>query len=71
MKMLAKKLGISIRSQRRTRGLTQEDLSDLAGIHYTFLGHIERGNKLPSLQTLIRIAKALRVRPSSLALSLD
>jgi transcriptional regulator with XRE-family HTH domain len=56
---LATKIGASIRRLRVARDLTQEELSDQVGIHYTFLGHIERGNKLPSLPTLKRIASAL------------
>ncbi len=68
---LVKKLGQGIREQRIARKLTQEDLGELAGIHYTFLGHIDRGNKVPSLETLLRIAKALRVRPSVLVSPLD
>ncbi len=68
---LARKLGEGIRSQRMAQQLTQEDLGERAGIHYTFLGHIERGSKVPSLETLLRIAKALRVRPSTLVSPLD
>ncbi|MFH2201937.1 MAG: helix-turn-helix transcriptional regulator [Elusimicrobiota bacterium] len=60
---MLKALGKSIKKYRLDRGLTQEDLSDRAGIHYTFLGHIERGTKLPSLPTLDKIARALKVCP--------
>jgi transcriptional regulator with XRE-family HTH domain len=59
MHELARALGPNIRRHRMACGLTQEELSDRVGIHYTFLGHIERGNKLPSLPTLARIAGAL------------
>jgi transcriptional regulator with XRE-family HTH domain len=41
--------------------LTQEELSERVGVHYTFLGHIERGTKAPSLFTLKRIADALGI----------
>lgn len=71
IKPLVKKFGKGIRERRLAQKLTQEDLGELAGIHYTFLGHIERGNKVPSLETLLRIAKALRVRPSTLVSPLD
>jgi transcriptional regulator with XRE-family HTH domain len=43
-----------------------EDLSHKAGIHVTFLGHIELGRKAPSINTLVRIARALRVLPTVL-----
>jgi transcriptional regulator with XRE-family HTH domain len=59
MDELAIALGLNIRKHRLACGLTQEELSDRAGIHYTFLGHIERGGKLPSLPTLARVADAL------------
>lgn len=66
MSDLAHHLGREIRKLRVERGYTQEELSDRAAIHYTFLGHIERGNKLPSLLTLAKIAVALSVSLSSL-----
>lgn len=42
-------------------GLTQEELADKADIHYSFLGHIERGSKKASLETISKIADALDV----------
>jgi DNA-binding XRE family transcriptional regulator len=59
-------LGANIRKRRLAQGLTQEELSGQADIHYTFLGHIERGNRLPSLLCLYRIAAALRVNLSEI-----
>ncbi|HAM34865.1 MAG TPA: XRE family transcriptional regulator [Elusimicrobia bacterium] len=61
-----KTLGANIRRLRLLRRLSQEELSEQAGIHYTFLGHIERGTKAPSLTTLCSIAQALTVTPSQL-----
>lgn len=66
MENLAQTLGRNIRDNRLKRRRTQEDLSDQVGIHYTFLGHIERGTKLPSVPTLLRIAAALEVPPAAL-----
>jgi transcriptional regulator with XRE-family HTH domain len=63
---LARSLGSNIRRQRISCCFTQEELSARAGIHYTFLGHIERGNKLPSLPTLARLAQALGATLSSI-----
>ena len=59
-------LGRNIRRQRRARRLSQERLSEKAGIHYTYLGHIERGNRLPSLCILHVIASALSVPTNAL-----
>lgn len=59
MDLLKSILGRNIRKHRLKRGMTQEELSDRAGVHYTFLGHIERGKKVPSLHTLRRLSQAL------------
>lgn len=59
-------LGDNIRRLRKRRSYTMEDLSHMAGIHATFLGHIELGGKAPSIHTLVRIARALKVLPAAL-----
>jgi transcriptional regulator with XRE-family HTH domain len=46
---------------RRERGLSQEEVAHLAGIHVTYLSGIERGKRNPSLKNLGRIAAALGV----------
>jgi transcriptional regulator with XRE-family HTH domain len=66
MERLAIALGKNIRRHRMARGFSQEELSDRAAIHYTYLGHIERGTRLPSMSTPNRIAKALAVSLSEL-----
>ncbi|MFA5139526.1 MAG: helix-turn-helix transcriptional regulator [Elusimicrobiota bacterium] len=66
MKRIAQTLGQNVRTQRLHLGLTQEALSEKAGIHCTFIGHIERGSKLPSLRVLSRIAGALGTTLSDL-----
>ena len=66
MDELMKKLGENVRRFRLKRDMTQEELGEAAGIHYTFLGHIERGSKAPSLPTLARLAKALDLPMASL-----
>jgi len=63
---LARTLGQNIRRHRCASCCSQEELSARIGIHYTYLGHIERGTRLPSLCTLKRIAKALSVSLSAL-----
>lgn len=47
-------------------GVTQEKLSELAGIHRTYAGHIERGTVTPTLDTIVRIAAALEINPAAL-----
>jgi len=54
-------LGRNIRKFRKAKGLTQEQLAELAGISYKYLGEIERGETNPSIDTLKRIAEGLNI----------
>lgn len=62
----ARILGERVRGQRLQLGLSQEDIADLAEMHVTNLGKIERGQSNPSLTTIIRVAGVLGVDPSEL-----
>lgn len=59
-------LGERIRSFRKAGRLSQESLSELADIHPTYLGQIERGEVNPSTKTLFRISHALGISLSEL-----
>jgi len=59
-------LGVHLRSVRTRRHLTQEALAERVGIHPSYLGSIERGRRNVPLDTLCRIAWALRVDPHDL-----
>ena len=59
MSTIAVKFGRVIRSLRERRGLSQEALSDLAGLSRSFLGEIERGDAVPSVETLQKLADGL------------
>ncbi|MDD6882372.1 MAG: helix-turn-helix transcriptional regulator [Eubacteriales bacterium] len=50
-----------IRKQRKLMQMTQDQLSEKAGISLSFLGHIERGSRKSSLETLVSLANALEV----------
>ncbi|MEK6647217.1 MAG: helix-turn-helix transcriptional regulator [Candidatus Firestonebacteria bacterium] len=54
-------LGKKIREERLKRGLTIEELADMADIHYTFLGYIELGKKKASLETIRKLSNALEI----------
>lgn len=55
-------IGDQIRRLRKERGLSQEGLAWKVGMHYTYIGAIERGEKNWSVGTLSRIADGLDVR---------
>ena len=59
-------LGKTIREMRLKHGLSQERLAELAGLHWTYIGGIERGERNVSLVNIVKIAKALRTTPSLL-----
>lgn len=51
----------NIKKYRTAQNLTQEKLSELAGVSSDYLSEIERGKKIPSLKRIILIAKALNM----------
>jgi transcriptional regulator with XRE-family HTH domain len=58
--------GTAVRRLRTARGLSQEGLAELAGVHRTYVGGIERGERNVSLLSIDRLAVALSVPPSTL-----
>jgi len=56
-----KAIGANIRKERKRQLLTMEQLAEKAGITDNFLGKIERGEGMPSLETIDSIACALSV----------
>ena len=64
---ICKHFGSRVRSVRRAKDMTQEDLADRANIHRTYLSALERsGSRNPTIRIVDRIAKALEVTPGSL-----
>jgi len=53
--------GRRVRELRAQRKISQEELADNAGIHRTYIGSVERGERNISLENIVRIARALRV----------
>jgi transcriptional regulator with XRE-family HTH domain len=66
MKTIQKKFGKRVRELRRAKSLSQEELAFRAGVHRTYLGGIERGERNPALENIEAIAKALGVSLSDL-----
>ena len=58
---LLETLGGNIRRQRLKTGLSQEVLADRAGLHRTYVGGVERGERNISVLNLAKIATALDV----------
>lgn len=54
-----KAIGKRVRAARRARDMTQEQLAELANISTSFVGHIERGTRVPSLETMWKICKTM------------
>lgn len=63
-----KKLGKRIRTLRLAQGINQEALATDAGIERSYMGAIERGERNPSYDKLVSIAKALKISLSELTL---
>jgi transcriptional regulator with XRE-family HTH domain len=61
-----KRLGIAIRQARVTAGLSQEALSFECGLHRTYIGAVERGEKNLTLRNVWRIAQALKTTGAAL-----
>ena len=59
-------LGRRVRQQRKLLKMTQEELAAAADVSTSYIGHIERGLKRCSLETLIGISNALNVTPDIL-----
>lgn len=61
-----KDLGRRIRTLRQKQQLTQEQLAEKIDMSTSFLGHIERGTRVASLETLVKICNVLDANPGFL-----
>ena len=55
-------LNENIKSLRKSKGLSQEELAERCGVHRTYIGSIERGEKSPTLNTIEKFANGLGVQ---------
>ena len=60
------KLGVRVRQQRELNNLTQSQLARKVGVTGSFIGHIERGEKKASVDTVVALCNALEVSPTIL-----
>lgn len=68
MASLPSRFGIALRQARREHGWSQERFAEEALLDRSYLGEIERGEAIPTLSTLEKLARALGVRSSALLL---
>ena len=61
MKATLKRLSVRLKRLREERGLTQEKLAKRSGVSHGYLARLEIGMHDPSLSTLAKLAKALKV----------
>ena len=66
MAKIEEQVGKNIQKIRKSRNLTQQELADKIDMNRAHLGHLEQGRKSPSLETIEKIAKALRVKISEI-----
>jgi transcriptional regulator with XRE-family HTH domain len=58
--------GANVRQVRHKRGLSQEALGHACGLHPTEVSRLERAVREPRLSTIVRLARALKVKPADL-----
>ena len=58
--------GERLRELRKRAELSQEGLARESGLHWTFVGQVERGTRNPSLKNVLRLARGLGVDPAEL-----
>ncbi len=63
---LQRNVGRNLRAYREAQGLSQEAFADLVGVHRTYMGGLERGERNLTLRSLERIAQQIGIDPMAL-----
>ncbi len=58
--------GKRIRGIRISKKISQEKMAELCGLHPTYIGQLERGEKSPTLESIYKIASGLNLPPQAL-----
>lgn len=61
MKSINQTFGLQVRRYRKKKGISQEELASISGLHRTYIGSIERGERNVSLNNVEKIAISLGV----------
>ncbi len=59
-----KRFGQRVRELRQASGLSQEALAERSGLHRTYVGSIERGERNVGVLNILKLSRALQIRPS-------
>lgn len=63
---LLKAFGEAVRSERREHNLTQEQLAEKSDLSLNFIGNLERGDQMASLESIVRVAEAMKISGAQL-----
>jgi transcriptional regulator with XRE-family HTH domain len=63
---LQRAVGHNLRAYRQARGFSQEAFADVLGVHRTYMGGVERGERNLTLKSVERIAERLGIEPLAL-----
>jgi transcriptional regulator with XRE-family HTH domain len=61
MEDVRRRFGRAVRERRKKVGVSQEEFADMCGLHRTYMGGIERGERNVSLINIEKIARALKI----------
>lgn len=66
-----KAFGERVRTRRHELGLSQEQLAEVSGLHWTFVGQVERGQRNLSLKNILKLAQGLQLDAGQLVTGLE
>lgn len=68
---LRQRLGKNLSSARNAVGISQEELAERASLHRTIVGELERGARVPQLDTFLKLAAGLGSSPQELLAGIE
>lgn len=68
---IGRHFGENLRRARKRAGISQEELAMRSSLHRTAIGFLERGQRVPRIDTLIKIASVLAIPPGELLVGID
>ena len=68
---LQRTVGVNLRAYREAKGLSQEAFADVLGVHRTYMGGVERGERNLTLKSLERLATRIEIEPLVLLQPMD